>query len=99
MTIQYDAAAAANYEAEVNNIAARMEELIGDREDQKAFVQSNYEATDNDADYSVIEEKWLEAAQAAKDLITSARELMEKNDVTAADAHSRAGSAISQMAM
>jgi hypothetical protein len=99
MTIQFNEAAAVAYEDEVNKIAARMEELIGDREDQKAFVESNYESTDNDADYSTVETKWLEAAEAARQLIQDARALMEKNTVTATSAHQRAGAAIGAMGM
>ncbi|MFC7401167.1 hypothetical protein [Citricoccus sp. GCM10030269] len=96
-TIKYDAGAAATYEAEVESIAGRIETIIGDREDQKKFVESSYEATDNDADYSVVESKWLEAAEAVRDIVKLARSLMEQNDVTASTAHNAARIAIEGM--
>ena len=97
MTISYDSGATANYEAEVSAITARIEGIIGDRESQKNYVASNYQATDNDADYETVERKWLEAADAVRALVVQARELMEKNDDTAATAHSRAAGAIAGM--
>lgn len=97
MTISYDSGATANYEAEVSAITARIEGIIGDRESQKNYVASNYQATDNDADYETVERKWLEAADAVRALVVQARELMEKNDDTAATAHSRASGAIAGM--
>ncbi|HRO29939.1 MULTISPECIES: hypothetical protein [Micrococcaceae] len=96
-TISYDSGAAASYEAEVAAITGRIEGIIGDRESQKNYVASNYQATDNDADYDMVEQKWLEAADAVRALVVQARELMEKNDDTAATAHSRASGAIAGM--
>lgn len=97
MTIQYDSGAAAQYEADVLAIAGRIEGLLGDREAQKNYVASNFEATDNDADYDAVEKDWLEAGEAVKQAVDLARTLMEENDVIATDAHSRASSAIAAM--
>ncbi|QCU77410.1 hypothetical protein E7744_03645 [Citricoccus sp. SGAir0253] len=96
-TISYDSGAAAAYEAEVAAITARIEGIIGDREAQKNYVASNYRSTDNDTDYDTVERKWLEAADAVRALVVQARELMERNDETAAAAHARAGAAIAGM--
>lgn len=96
MTIQYDSAAAA-YEDEVLRIAGRIETILGDREQQKQFVADNYQATDNDADYDVIEQTWLEAGAKVKELVDRARTLMEENDDIAQQAHSNANSHIASM--
>lgn len=97
MTIQYDSAAAAAYEDEVLRIASRIETILGDREQQKRFVADNYQSTDNDADYDVIEQTWLDAGQTVKELVDRARTLMEENDDIAAGAHQRANSHIAGM--
>ena len=97
MTIQYDSAAAAAYEDEVLRIASRIETILGDREQQKRFVADNYQSTDNDADYDVIEQTWLEAGQTVKELVDRARTLMEENDEIAAGAHQRANGHIAGM--
>ncbi|UBH24937.1 hypothetical protein KW076_01680 [Micrococcus porci] len=97
MTIQYDSAAAAAYEDEVLRIASRIETILGDREQQKRFVADNYQSTDNDADYDVIEQTWLEAGQTVKELVDRARTLMEENDEIAAGAHQKAGNHIAGM--
>jgi len=97
MTIQYDSAAAAAYEDEVLQIAGRIEAILGDREQQKRFVADNYHATDNDADYDVIEQTWLEAGAKVKELVDRARTLMQENDEVAAGAHQRANGHIAAM--
>lgn len=49
------------------------------------------QSTDNDADYDVIEQTWLDAGQTVKELVDRARTLMEENDDIAAGAHQKAG--------
>ncbi|MCT2087765.1 hypothetical protein M3D92_00445 [Micrococcus terreus] len=96
-TIKYDAGAAEQYEADVAAIAGRIEGILGDREAQKNYVASNYQATDNDAEYDTVEKKWLEAGDAVKRIVEKARNLMIENDVTASNAHKRASDAIMGM--
>ena len=78
-------------------IASRIETILGDREQQKRFVADNYQSTDNDADYDVIEQTWLDAGAKVKELVDRARTPMEENDEIAAGAHQRANGHIAAM--
>ncbi|GAA1130443.1 hypothetical protein [Citricoccus alkalitolerans] len=97
MVIKYDSGASAAYEWEVGQIADRIEGILGDREQQKAYVEENYEATNTSEDLSAVETKWLNACEQVRDLVREARTLMEKNDVTAEEAARAAGAAVSGM--
>ncbi|GAA4775602.1 hypothetical protein [Citricoccus nitrophenolicus] len=97
MVIKYDSGASAAYEYEVGQIADRIEGILGDREDQKNYVEQNYEATNTSEDLSAVESKWLAACEQVRDLVKEARTLMEKNDVTADEAARAAGAAVGSM--
>ncbi|GAA1679176.1 hypothetical protein GCM10010977_19320 [Citricoccus zhacaiensis] len=97
MVIKYDAGASAAYEWEVGQIADRIEGILGDREQQKAYVEENYEATNTSEDLSAVEAKWLNACEQVRDLVREAKSLMEKNDVTASEAARAAGVAVGGM--
>ncbi|MGM7671400.1 hypothetical protein [Microbacterium sp. A93] len=97
MVIKYDSGASAAYEYEVGQIADRIEGILGDREQQKAYVEENYEATGTSEDLSGVEAKWLAACEQVRDLVREARTLMEKNDVTAEEAAKAAGGAVASM--
>lgn len=95
--IKYDEGASAAYEAEVGQIADRIEGILGDREQQKAYVEENYDATGTSEDLSGVEAKWLNACEQVRDLVREAKELMEKNDVTAQEAAQAASNAVGSM--
>ncbi|MEO9247528.1 hypothetical protein ABDK96_07535 [Citricoccus nitrophenolicus] len=97
MVIKYDEGASAAYEWEVGQIADRIEGILGDREQQKAYVEENYDATNTSEDLSAVETKWLNACEQVRDLVREAKALMEKNDVTAAEAARAAGAAVGGM--
>lgn len=94
MVIKYDAGEAAAYEYQVGQIADRIEGIIGDREQQKAYMDENFQSSSNSEEYQAVETKWLDACEQAKQLVRDARTLMEKNDITAAEAAKAAGAAI-----
>lgn len=94
MVIKYNAGEAEAYEYQVGQIADRLEGIIGDREQQKAYMDENFQSSSNSEDYQIVETKWLDACEQAKQLVRDARSLMEKNDITAADAAKAAGAAI-----
>ena len=97
MVIKYDSGARAAYEFEDGQIADRIEGILGDREDQKKYVESSWEATNSSEDYSAVETRWLQACEQVRDLVREARELMEKNDVTAEEAARAASQAVGSM--
>lgn len=95
MVIKYDAGASAAYEWEVGQIADRIEGILGDREDQKKYVDQNWDATGSSEDYAAVEMRWLQACEQVRDLVREARDLMERNDITASEAAKAAGAAVS----
>lgn len=99
MVIKYDSGATAAYEWQVGQIADRIEGILGDRETQKAYMAENYQSTGNSDDYDGVETKWLSACEKVRDLVKEARELMEKNDITATEAAKAANTHISAMNM
>ena len=93
-TISFDEGAAARIESDILRIAGRIETIIGDREQQKKFVADNWEDAQNREGYDSKESDWILAANDTLGLVRDARELLSKNQTTAADTGKQVGSIV-----
>ncbi|MEE1621234.1 hypothetical protein ACQ3I4_05795 [Zafaria sp. Z1313] len=93
-TISFDAGAAARIEADVLRIAGRIETIIGDREQQQNFVATNWEDEQNRDGYDQKEKAWITAANNTLELVRKARQLLDENQVTAAETGNKVGTRV-----
>ncbi|GAB3757011.1 hypothetical protein GCM10027591_06340 [Zhihengliuella somnathii] len=87
--VQFDVASAAQMEAIVLRIAGRIEQIVGDREQQAKFVADNWEDAQNREGYDAKEKAWISAGENTLALVRRVRQLLEQNQITAGAAGHR----------
>lgn len=92
--IQFDVSSASQMEAIVLRIAGRIEQIIGDREQQAKFVADNWEDANNREGYDVKEAAWMSAGRDTLALVQRVRRLLEQNQVTAGNTGRKVGNII-----
>lgn len=93
----YDDSASAEVQSNIERIASRLEELLGERDVDVNSAMSDFEADGVDESYREVEQKWGTCGNEVRSIIRLLRETMEKNDSTAQDTLSRANTAVSSI--
>ncbi|GAA3284742.1 hypothetical protein GCM10027060_07120 [Nesterenkonia halophila] len=93
--ISYDTDASGQVQGDIEQIAARLETLINDRDQQVAAAMSDFQMDGADAEYRSVEQRWRSASDEVKGIIQLVRTTLSENDQTAQSTQQRTRSAIS----
>jgi hypothetical protein len=90
----YDTGASAEAQANIQQIVARLETLIGTRDTDVKAALADFEATGVSEEYRAKEAKWHTAANETREIIRLVKATLEKNDEIAGTTLNRAGAAV-----
>lgn len=90
----YDVAASQNAQDNFNRVAARLEQLLEQRDSDVKAAMADYEADGVSEEYHAKEVRWKNAAGQVREIISTLRRSLEQSDQTAAQAIQRAKAAV-----
>ena len=93
----YDLAASQTAQDNALQIAARLEALIDQRDQDVRNAMSDYQADGVSDDYAAKELRWKNAAAGVRQIINTLRQSLESNDQTAQATISKAKSAVANI--
>lgn len=93
----YSIAASQSAQDNFNRVAAQLEALITQRDQDVKNAMSDYQADGVSDDYAGKEARWNSAATEVRGIITTLRTAMERNDETATQAIARARNAVASI--
>jgi uncharacterized protein YukE len=90
----YDTGVSAQVQGDIQGIVARLESLIGQRNQAVATAMANFQADGVSDQYADVERRWHRAAGEVQQIITLVKTTLSRNDETAITTLSRARSAV-----
>jgi uncharacterized protein YukE len=90
----YDTAASGQVQGDIQGIVARLEALIGQRNQEVATAMSDFFASGVSGQYADVERRWHHAASEVQAIVHLVKQTLAKDDETAGSTISRARSAV-----
>lgn len=90
----YDTSASAEAQGNLQSVIARLETLIGERDQQVKAAMADFQADGVSDQYHEKEIRWNRAAGEVRSIIQLVRSTLEKNDGTAQQTLSQAKAAV-----
>lgn len=90
----YDTATSGEVQTDLGSVIARLETAISTRQADVNAAMADFQADGVSEEYRAVEQRWNNAADQVRQIITLVQTTLQRNDETATTALSRASSAV-----
>lgn len=92
--ISFNTDVSAQVQSDISSLAAQLEALIGERQQQVNTAMADFQADGVSEEYRVVEQRWNRAASETRSIIALVKQTLAKNDHSATSAGQAARSAV-----